>query len=352
MFQVGKAIDIATQGFLTGVPLSIATQGLLEPIIAKIADIILSGAAPHITVIGGLTTFFYPGSSGLFIGGDALVTTKIGGVISPSVPGLGGLELGGLAPIVTSIGGQLIAHYPASQGATFGGAASVVSKIAGQTSAVHVAQGLILVSGTAKQEFVKFLKDLFPAQPPLPGPPPVAPLILPEHVIEQDPITQFQKNDISSSLFEIGGEQMHLFPLQLFGNRDFEFVIIIRPWSIAVDFALETWVSNKPLGKPIGRKTNITFREMTFFYIKEETLEVWQNENRIFHAVIDLQNNGDFFFHVDNLENRKINKYAMKVETFIYGQTIFDGDTTIFDLVNQTETVFDKIGEVERETEE
>ena len=79
--------------------------------------------------------------------------------------------------------------------------------------------------------------------------------------------------------------------------------------------------------------------------IKEKTLEVWQGENRIFNTTIDLPSQGNYFLHIDNLENRKVNKYAMKIETYIYGQTIFDGDTTIFDLVNDTETVFDKIGE-------
>lgn len=351
MFQVGTALDIATQGFLTGVPLSIATQGLLEPIVIDFGDLNTGGAAPHITVIGGITTFYYPGSGGQLLGGEAPVTVKIGGVITPTVPGIGGLTLGGDASFTSLLSGQLIASYQATGNIDTGGVASVIAKIAGQTSVVFTADGLILVSGTAKQEFVKFLKDLFPLQPPLPGPPPVAPLTLPSDVVLQDPITQFQKDDISSGLLEVGGGQMHLFPLQLFGNRDWEFVILLRPWSRAVDFALEVWISEKPLDKPIGHKVNITFREITYFYIKEKSLEVWQGETRIFHAIIDLQSQGDFFLHIDNLENRPVNKYAMKIETFIYGQTIFDGDTTIFDLVNDTETVFDQIGEFGRKTE-
>ena len=290
----------------------------------------------------------------MILGGEAAVTTKIGGIIILSYPGTGGLVTGGVAPHATVIDGQLIASYQATGNIDIGGVASVIAKVAGQTSVIFTADGRILVSGTAKQEFVKFLKDLFPSQPPLPGPPPVAPLTLPSYVDEQAPITQFQKDDISSGLLEVSGGQMHLFPLQLFGNRDWEFVILLRPWSRTVDFALEIWISDTPLGNPIERKVNITFRKITYFYIKEKSLEVWQGEIRVFHAIIDLQSQGDFFLHIDNLENRKVNKYAMRLETFIYGQTIFDGDTTIFDLLNQTETQFDLIkeGAPKRETEE
>ncbi len=354
MFQVGSALEIATQGFLTNISLSICYHGLLKPIVEQFGDITTGGCAPQISVIGGITAFYYPGAGGQLLGGEALVTVKIGGVLTPSVPGIGGLTLGGGALSTTLITGQLIASYEATGTITTGGVASVISKVAGQTSVVFTADGLILISGTAKQEFVKFLKDLFPLQPPLPGPPPVAPLILPSDVVQKDPITQFQKDDISSGLLEVGGGQMHLFPLQLFGNRDWEFVILLRPWSRAVDFALEVWISEKPLDKPIGRKVNITYREITYFYIKEKTLEVWQGETRVFHAIINLQSQGNFFLHIDNLENRKVNKYAMKIETFIYGQTIFDGDTTVFDLLAQTETQFDLITEdaPKRETEE
>lgn len=350
-FTLGLPRDIATMGFLRGASISIATRGFVAPIGGKIGDLETGGAAPHVVILNGIATFYYLGSDGLNIGGEAPVVTKIGGVTIPTVPGVGGVETGGFASFTTLLNGQFIAHYKADGLINMRGTATVVSKIAGQTSAVYVAAGLLLVSGEAKQEFIKFLKDLFPPQPPLPGPPPVAPLTLPEYVIEQDPITQFQKDDISSGLLEVGGGQMHLFPLQLFGNRDWEFVILIRPWSRAVDFTLEIWISDKPLGAPIGRIVNVTYREITFIYIKEKSMEVWQGENRIFHAIVDLQSQGNFFLHVDNLENRKVNKYAMKIETFIYGQTIFDGDTTIFDLVNDTETVFDRIGEFGRETE-
>lgn len=354
VFNRGSPKSIATMGFLAGAPgsltfpISVATRGWIITT-AKIADIVLLGSAPTTTVINGLTTYFYPGSDGLKLSGIALVTTKINGIISPTIPGLGGIILSGIASTVTIINGKFIADYqPVTDNIILGGSATVVAKLAGQTSVVYVGNGIILISGSAKQEFITFLKTLHPLQPPLPGPLEPAALILPEYVVEQKPIIQFQKNDISSNLYEIGGEQLHLFQMQLFGNRDFEFVMLIRPWSIAVDFVLETWISDTPLGKPIGKKTNITFREITFFYIKEETLEVWQGEKRIFHAIIDLQNNGNYYFHVDNLENRKINKYAMKIETFTYGQT---KPTTIIDLVNQTETVFNSIGEFGRITE-
>ena len=345
-FELGTPVDIATQGFLTGLPLNIGTQGFINLIIEEFGDVTLGGCAPQISVIGGVTTFYYPASDGAVFGGEAAVTVKIGGQIDVDYPASGGLVTGGVGSWTVLLDGKLIATHQASGGIRTGGEASVVAKVSGQTSVIYTAQGILLMSGTAKQEFVAFLKTIFPPQPPLPGPPDPPPLRpLPSDVDLFPPITQFQKDDISSGLLELGGCRMHVYPLQLFGNRDWEFVILLRPWSIAVDFAIAVWVSDTPLGKPVGRKVHITFREITYFYIKEKTLEVWQGEERVFHAIIDLPSQGNYFLHIDNLENRKVNKYAMKIETYIYGQTIFDGDTTIFDLVNDTETVFDKIGE-------
>ena len=77
-FELGTPLDIATQGLLTNLPLNVGTQGLINLIVEQFGDITTGGCAPQISVIAGVTTFFYPASGGALFGGEAAVTVKIG----------------------------------------------------------------------------------------------------------------------------------------------------------------------------------------------------------------------------------------------------------------------------------
>ena len=114
-------------------PILIARDGKLlfplymePPIAVGGADIILAGCAPVTVQLAGVETFCYQPSGifGITTNGDAHITVNTAGVLCATyiVPPYG-VDLAGEAPITVTLGGVTSFCYPATGGITMGGEA-------------------------------------------------------------------------------------------------------------------------------------------------------------------------------------------------------------------------------------